>query len=250
MSFADHFSKIAQRYRDDRPRYPAPLFAHLASIAPDRERAWDCACGNGQAAVGLAEHFQGVVATDASAEQIRHGLPHPRVRYGVAPAERSGLAAASVDLVSVAQALHWLPLDAFYAEARRVLRPRGVIAAWGYGLHVIDPAVDRVIEHLYHDLVGPWWSPQRRLIDERFASIPFPFDELEAPELAMAQEWTLDQVRRYLETWSAVQRFRAETGRDPVEQVTAGLAAAWGDPHRPRVVRWPLFMRVGRTASR
>jgi SAM-dependent methyltransferase len=249
MPFDDHFSAIAPAYRDHRPRYPEALFAHLASRAARHELAWDCACGSGQATLPLAPHFRRVAGTDASAAQVQLAPPHPRVTYHVAPAERVPLTARSADLVTVAQALHWLPLDPFYAEVRRVLRPRGVIAAWAYGRHQVEPGVDQVIERLYHDIVGPCWPPQRRFIDERYQTIPFPFDELAAGPFEMAHEWTLAELRGYLATWSAVHRYQEQEGADPLALIAPELAAAWGPPERRRTIRWPLFLRVGRLAD-
>ena len=244
MNFQDHFSKQADRYTQFRPHYPAELFRFLATLPARTERAWDCGTGNGQAAVALAEFFDEVVATDPSARQIEHACEHPRVRYQVAPAEAVPLADGSTDLVTVAQALHWFDHPRFYDEVRRVLRPAGAIAAWGYGLAVITPEVDAVVQHLYADLLGPYWPPERRKIEERYATIPFPFAEVPDPGFAMAAEWSLDDLLGYLGTWSSAQKYIDEHGRDPLEQVRADLTRAWGaEPVRP--VRWPLLRAPG-----
>jgi SAM-dependent methyltransferase len=244
--FKDYFSDEARAYAAFRPRYPEGLFAWLADLAPERRLAWDAGTGSGQAAVGLAAHFERVIATDASAAQLANARPHPRVEYRRAVAGESGIAARSVDLVTVAQALHWFDRPRFYAEVRSVLVPRGVIAAWCYRLQRVDPAVDAVAEHLYRDLLGEWWTPDRRLVDEEYRTVEFPFEELTPVRFDLSAVWTLPQVLGYLGTWSAVRRCRAETGRNVVEEIGPALAAAWGDPDRPREVRWPLAMRVGR----
>lgn len=246
MTFKDHFSGHADDYTRYRPCYPQALFAWLAALVPQHERAWDCATGNGQVATGLAEFFGEVIATDASGAQVAAAKPHQRVRYAVAPAEHSGLAAHSVDLITVGQALHWFDFDAFYAEALRVLKPGGVLAAWSYGLMQITPAVDAAVWRLYEPIVGPYWPPERRYVEERYRTLPFSFPEIEAPELAMEALWTLEQLIGYLGTWSAVQRYRRECGTDPREEVADELSAAWGDANASRKVVWPLFMRVGR----
>jgi SAM-dependent methyltransferase len=245
-AFKDHFSGHAGSYARHRPTYPPALYAWLAELAPARDAAWDCGTGSGQAAVALAAHFATVTATDPSAEQVAHAAPHPRVRYAVAPAEASGLADASADLVTVAQALHWFDLPAFYAEARRVLGPGGVLAAWSYDLMHVAPEVDVVVRRLYLDVVGPYWPPERALVEDGYRGIPFPFAEVEPPPLEMSAAWALDDLVGYMGTWSATQRFRAATGADPVAEHLPELRAAWGDPAAVRGVRWPLGIRVGR----
>jgi SAM-dependent methyltransferase len=221
---------------------------YLASIASRRKLAWDCASGNGQAAIGLASHFERVIATDASAAQIGAAPPHPGISYGVARAEASGLADRSIDLITVAQALHWLDLDAFYSEVRRVLHPRGVLAAWCYGEHSVDAGgpIDGLVGHFYRSIVGPYWPPERRLIEKGYRTIPFPFIELSPPRFELETVWTLDELLGYLRTWSATNRFREATGIDPVVTLGHELAPLWSPTGEPRRVRWPLALRVGR----
>jgi SAM-dependent methyltransferase len=244
MSFKDHFSKQAADYAKFRPRYPRELFEYLGNIAPSRQLAWDCATGNGQAAVGLATAFAGVIATDASEKQIANAQPHERVEYRAAPAESSGIASETVDLIMVAQALHWFDLDRFYDEVRRVLKKNSVLAASAYNLLHIEPAIDEVINRYYYEVVGPFWPPERKLV-ENFAELPFPFHELDPPEFEMTAQWNLDHLVGYLGTWSSTKRFIAERDGDPLEQISDELRTGWGDPQRTRKVRWPLTLRVG-----
>lgn len=247
--FADHFSALAPAYAAARPTYPEELFAWLGDLGPSRRVAWDCAAGNGQATVPLAAVFDEVIGTDASAAQLAQAPPHPRVRYRVAVAHASGLAPVSVDLVTVAQALHWLDVPAFFEEASRVLVPRGIIAVWCYGLPRIgEQRVDRALDRYYHETVGPYWCPERRLVETGYRTVSFPFDELEAPAFEMAHDWTLHQLLAYVATWSATARFRDNEGHDPVVSLAAGLEPAWGDAARVRRIRWPLSLRVGRAA--
>ena len=237
-AFRDHFSGHAADYRAFRPEYPPGIFEFLASRAPACDLAWDAATGNGQAAVALAELFNRVVATDASAEQIRNSRPDPRVEYHVS----QSCPAAGVDLVTVCQAIHWLDLDPFYAEVRRVLKPGGLFAAVGYRGHRVNPAVNAVIDH-FEDAVHPFWPTQRQIVENRYSSIPFPFAEIAVPAFVMTVNWDNDMHLGYLRTWSAAKEFIKATGRDPVEQFATEFTAAWGDAIR--TVTWELIVRAG-----
>lgn len=246
MSFPDHFSGVSAAYAAFRPGYPDALFDFLAAAAPARDAAWDCGTGSGQAAVGLARHFGRVTATDASDEQIAHAAPDPRITYRVAPADASGLPRGSIDLVTAAQAVHWFDRPRFWAEARRVLRPRGVMAVWTYVLFEIDPAIDAIVRRFYSETVGPFWPPERRITEERYRGIDFPFAEIPVPEFAIERRLTLEQAAGYIRTWSATRGFVERHGRDPVDDLVAELAPAWGDDRTERLARWPLAMRAGR----
>ena len=245
--FIDHFSPVSRDYAEFRPTYPAELFAWLAAAAPAPGLAWDCATGTGQAAVGLAAHVDRVIATDASRAQIERATPHPRVDYRVAAAETSGLDDGSVDLLTVAQALHWFDIDRFFAEAVRVLRPGGLLAVWTYGpLSVDGMEVDAIVQRYYHDIVGPHWPPARALVDSGYRSIALPFAELDVPRFDLTARWTLDDLFGYLRTWSATARYVQATGQDPVERIRRQITAAWGSPDARREVIWPLTFRAGR----
>jgi ubiquinone/menaquinone biosynthesis C-methylase UbiE len=232
-------------YARFRPHYPQELFQYLASIVPETELAWDCATGNGQAAIELANLFDHVIATDASEQQIANAQQHLRIEYRVAPAESSGLDTSSVDLITVAQALHWFDLDRFYAEARRVLKPDGVLAASAYTFLHIAPAIDAVIDHYYSKVVGPYWPPERVLV-EKFEELPFSFTEIETPSFEMTAQWKMEHLLGYLRTWSATQRFIAANKFDPLENVEVELRAVWGDIEQSRRMVWPLVLHVGR----
>lgn len=247
MSFSDHFSSAASSYATYRPRYPAALFEWLASVSPDRGRVWDCGTGNGQAAVALAAHFARVVATDPSVAQLEHAARHAVIDYAAMAAERSAIREGSVDLVTVAQALHWFDQPAFYAEARRVLVERGVVAVWSYGVLTLrDQALDAVLHRFHRETMGPYWPPERRLVDEGYVGIRLPFEQVDAPDFAMEVEWTLQQLAGYVSTWSAVQRARAATGSDPLPALIDEVRPLWGAEGSVRAVAWPLTLRVGR----
>jgi SAM-dependent methyltransferase len=244
VSFKDHFSKQAGDYAKFRPRYPREMFEYLGSVASSRQLAWDCGTGNGQAAVGLASVFDRVIATDASENQITNAEPHGRVDYRVAPAENSGIGSGTIDLIMVAQALHWFHLDGFYAEVRRVLKPNGALAASAYNLLTIEPLVDEVVNRYYYEVVGSFWPPERKLV-EQFADLPFPFHEINPPKFEMTARWNLDHLLGYLRTWSSTQRFIATKGNDPLEQIADELRNVWGTPEQTRTVIWPLSLRIG-----
>lgn len=245
--FKDHFSSASGQYAAYRPDYPAALFAWLAAQCAEHTIAWDCATGNGQAARGLAQYFPRVMATDASAEQVAHATLHSRIEYRVAPAEASGLDDHSIDLVTVAQAAHWFDLPRFFAEASRVLKPGGVIALWGYGRMVLPGKMDAPFQHFHAETVGPYWPPERSLIDDAYRSLDFPFDEIQSPAFYIEVEWTLRRLMDYLATWSALKRYQAAHGHDPLPALRDELEPLWGDPDAALHLQWPLFLRVGRS---
>jgi SAM-dependent methyltransferase len=246
-AFADHFSRQATGYAAYRPRYPEGLFTAIAAASRFHDRVWDCATGTGQAAVGLAPRFEVVLASDASAQQVRAAPPHERVRYFVCRAEAVPLRPASVGLVTVAQALHWLELPEFYAEVRRVLRPGGLLVAWTYGGQRVDEGpVDEVLAHFYDRVIGGYWPPERRWVETGYRTLRFPFEETPIVSPPMVAEWNLSQVLGYIGTWSAVVRCREVAGTDPLTGLAARLSAAWGDPAVVRRVEWPLSVRAGR----
>jgi len=244
----DHFSGHAAEYARHRPSYPPELFAWLAGQCRRRDLAWDCGTGNGQAALALARHFRAIHATDLSPQQLDEAPAHSRIHYRAAPAEASGLADSSCDLVTVAQALHWFCHDAFYSEVKRVLRPGGLIAAWTYRLLDSEPELNAAVAHFHGTVVGPWWPPERKWVDVGYQGMPFPFADIPAPDFAIHREWTLAELLSYLRTWSATQRCQKETGRDPTLVFAKDLADIWPDPEQPKSISWPLAIRCGRLA--
>jgi SAM-dependent methyltransferase len=244
--YSDHFSTGARDYAAFRPDYPDALLDAVTALAPGRALAWDCGTGSGQAALPLAGRFARVVATDASEQQIAHARPHPRVEYRVAREDASGLPDGSADLVTVAQALHWFDLDRFYAEVRRVLRPGGVLAAWSYGLMLIDAPVDAAVRTFYDDRLGRYWPPERRHVDAGYRDLPFPFPAVPSGAWSMTGAMTRDELLGYVGTWSAVTRCRAAEGADPLTELARALEPLWPDRAERRTVTWPIALRVGR----
>lgn len=245
-SGTDHFSGHAPDYARFRPSYPGVLFDWLAAQTAGHDLAWDVGCGNGQASLPLAGHFRHVVATDLSTEQIAQAPAHPRITYRAAPSHQSGLADASCDLVTIAQALHWFDFDAFYAEVTRVLKPGGLIAAWTYQLLRSEPAIDQVLDDFYRHDLGPYWPPERRWVDMAYQGMPFPFAGIATPPLEIRLQWTLADLVAYLGTWSATQRYRKALQLDPIPDLTRRLLTVWGAAESTRQIVWPIALLTGR----
>ncbi|MGI8560324.1 MAG: class I SAM-dependent methyltransferase [Luteimonas sp.] len=245
MSFQDHFSAVAEDYAQSRPAYPAALFEWIASIAPERSRAWEAGCGSGQATRSLAEHFRSVHATDPSREQVAQAPALANVRFEVEAGERCSLPDASVDAICVAQALHWFDRDAFFAECGRVLRPGGVLAAWGYQDLVPPPALAGSVAAFAGEIADDW-PPERALVDEAYAGFEWPFEAIKTPTFDMVVDWPLARLLGYFASYSATRRYRERTGHDPVARHARALQAAWGEHETVQRLRWPLFVHARR----
>ncbi len=244
-NFKDHFSSGAAGYAAYRPTYPIELVDGLARISPSHELALDCGCGTGQLSVLLAERFDEVLATDASAAQIEKTQPREGVSYRTALAEESGLPDASVDLITVAQAAHWLDLEKFYAEVRRVARPNAAVALITYGVLHVEGTVDQIVQRFYYETIAPYWPAERRHVEEGYRSLPFPFPETRLPYLAIEVSWQLEDLVGYVNPWSAVKAAEKVLGSSPVMELEEELRKEWGDAELRRGVSWPLSLRVG-----
>jgi SAM-dependent methyltransferase len=242
--FKDHFSQSAAGYAAYRPTYPIELVNFLAEATARSEFAWDCGCGSGQLSTLLAQRFAHVYATDASAKQIENAVHHPQVRYACAPAETSGIDNQVADLIVAAQAAHWFDLAAFYKEVRRVGRSGSVIALVSYGIVKVDEQLDSIIGRFYWDIIGPYWPPERKHVEDGYRSLDFPFTEIQAPDMAMSASWTLHDFIGYVNTWSAVAAMERAIGLEPRERFSQDLAQAWGSADEQRTIRWPLSLRV------
>ena len=241
----DHFSRVSDAYAAFRPHYPAALFDFLASLVPPSARVWDCGAGSGQATSDLANRVREVVATDLSAEQVARAPRSANVHWLVAAAEASPLRDATIDLTTVAQALHWFDHDRFYAEVRRVSRPGAMFAAWTYAPAAMDGEVGAALHRLMYGTVGPYWPAERRHVEAEYRTIPFPFQRMETPSLSLEEWWTPAHLAGYARTWSATARCVAKTGQDPVAAFEAELERVWGAGERRRIV-WPLVLLAGR----
>lgn len=244
----DNFSNHADLYASYRPEYPPSLYEYILSLVPGRNCAWDCGTGNGQLAAGLSPFFTTVYATDISAAQLQHAQQRSNIIYSKQAAEQTDFPRAYFDLVVVAQAIHWFHFEQFYAEVRRVLKPGGMLIVTGYGLLQINPAIDKLLRHLYTDIVGPYWDPERRYIDEGYKTIPFPFEAIKTPELIHRLVWTREQFIGYLNTWSAVQHYIKDKNHNPVTLIEAELNTLWPDAGK-KDVQFPVLLRAARMAE-
>jgi len=247
MNNIQTFSSGSDAYAKYRPQYPGELFDYLNKIADGHDRAWDCATGNGQAAVGCAKYFSHVEATDLSAEQIQNHISHPKVHYSVSPAEHTLFNDHDFDLVTVASAVHWFDQGKFFQEVRRVLKPNGILAVWGYGFAEIEPEVDTLIAKVLLGPIDRFWAEGNRQIIAGYRNLVLPFDEVRnPPTFAVRIEWTLGQLAAYLRTWSAVKLYAAELGTDPVDQLESELKTIWHDPDKTKLVQMPLYFKASR----
>lgn len=244
-NFKDNFSQQSAVYLKYRPQYPDELYAWLASQTPEQALAWDCGTGNGQAAIGLSKYFQKVIATDPSEQQISNAMKADNVTYHVEKAEDIFLEDHSVDLITVANALHWFNFDSFYAQAKRVLKKEGIIAAWGCGLPVINPEVDTIVKAFHDDTLGYYWQPENKLVEEKYETIPFPFEQLDAPPFAAVKMMNLDDFLGFINTWSAVQRFINQEHYNPVARLNVNLLKIW-PPEELKEIKWELILKVGK----
>lgn len=245
----DLFSRQASGYAKYRPTYPPELFRYLASLTSRHQAAWDCATGNGQAALALAPYFDKVFATDLSPKQLEQATAEPKIEYSVTPAEATPFPDNFFDLITVAQAYHWLDFEAFAKEVRRVARPEGIVAVWCYGLaNCEDPKVEALVGGFYRDKVGPYWDQERKYVEERYATIPFPYRELPSRSFFMSLSWSREDLLGYIGTWSSVQHYIEARDGDPVKELAGPLKAAWPGDGAKRF-DFPLSLRVGKAGK-
>lgn len=241
----DNFSSQSDMYAKYRPTYPSAFFSYLNTLVPVKQRAWDCGTGNGQVAFALAETFEKVFATDMSQAQIDHAAQANNINYSVQPAEHTNFEDNQFDLIIVAQAIHWFDFDKFYTEVKRTAKENALICVTGYGRIMISEAIDALITDFYTRVIGKYWDKERRYIDENYETIPFPFEEIEAPAFENKLSWTLEHLIGYLNTWSAVKHFIKQNGYNPIDALHEALMDHW-EPGQIREVTFPLLLRIGR----
>ena len=240
----DNFSKQANIYAKYRPTYPQELFDFILGKIENKNTAWDCGTGNGQTAKELAKYIGKVFATDTSEKQIQNAEKKENIFYSIQPAEQTNFENDYFDLVTVSQALHWFDVNKFYPEVKRVVKPDGWIAVWTYSLASISPEIDNLIniKH-YKKTLGSFWDYERKYVDDNYATLPFPFREIKTPVFKMPFEWTLDELKGYLNTWSALQKFIAKHNYNPVDELTEEMKPFWRQ-EKMKIV-FPVYMRMG-----
>lgn len=246
MTFQDHFSELARQYSKHRPRYPEEVYKYLASLVPVKGLAWDAGTGSGQVALELANHFRQVIATDASAEQIANAFQHAKIDYRIEPAEKTSIVSHTVDLITVGTAVHWFDFDAFYTEVRRVCKPNAVLAVWVYNLPAIEPKIDKILDRYTNKIMHSYWPERLRYLFEQYRTLPFPFEEIAPPNFSMETEWDLNNLIGFLSSWSATPIYKKAKGVHPINEIFEELQASWGEPGQKKLVKWPLYFRIGK----
>ena len=244
-AFKDYFSSQSTQYSIYRPKYPKRLFSYLHGECRETKLAWDVGTGNGQAAQALSLYFDKVYATDASSSQIVNAIPKSNINYAIANEQAPALKRRSVNLITVAQALHWFDLEVFYAEADRVLKRYGLIACWSYNMFSIDVKIDREIDWFYSEFLKEFWPPERRLVETRYRTLSFPFRELRPPNFEIKAIWNFENMLGFLNTCSAVSNFKSREGYEPISTNIERFKLAWGDTDENKEVKWPISIRVG-----
>lgn len=239
----DLFSNHASQYAAFRPTYPKELYDFIYQHVTTFESAWDAGTGNGQVARELSKTFRNVFATDISARQIENAVKAENIFYSIA-GEQTSFPSRQFDLICVAQAIHWFDREKFYNEVKRVAKPKALLAVWGYGLLKINDRIDPFILDFYVNVIGKYWDADRKLIDEEYKTIAFPFEEIKAPPVSIDLSWSIEELHGYLTTWSSVQKFIQQHQRNPVEELIQKVLPHWqGEKVQ---IRFPIFMRVGR----
>lgn len=248
-TFKDNFSKQAEIYAKFRPAYPKELFEFLKRLTAEHKLAWDCGTGNGQSALKLADYYEKVYATDPSGEQIKNATTHDRIVYKVENAEApSSIEANSVDLITVAQAIHWFDFDKFYAQVKRVLKTNGIIAAWTYGLPAITKELDSIIKDFHDNVVGEFWLPENKLVEKEYSTIPFPFNTIKTPDFFIKKQITLSEISGLLRSWSATQKYIDKYNENPLVYLSQKLQEHWKSSKAEKEITWKLILKVGKIA--
>ena len=239
----DYFSGHSKLYATFRPTYPDDLYSFIFKHVKNFDSAWDCATGNGQVARVLANHFRQVHATDISQQQLDNAVQAKSISYSVQGAEKTTFSDNQFDLITVGQALHWFDLEKFYNEVNRVAKKDALLAVWGYAVCKVNKQVDEHFYHFYNHVVGPYWDSARKLVEEEYKNIPFPFDQISTPKFSIDVEWTLEEFAGYLTTWSATQKFIKDKNYNPVLEVVKLMQPCWNEKEK---VSFPVFLKLGR----
>ena len=243
------FSKQSELYARYRPGYPDELFEFIFSHLNKKEMAWDACTGSGQVASVLSEHFSKVFANDISREQLSHAPEKSNIEYVKVAAEETGFPGNIFDLITIAQAIHWLDFDQFYKEVIRTAADGCLIAVIGYGMVRINEDINPYIDKFYNYTFSEYFSENRRYLDRHYKTIPFPFDEIESPEFTNKLDWSIHDLAGYLNSWSTVQKFKDDKGFNPAEKLIKELKPHWSEGEE-KEVNFPVFLRLGRVSRK
>ena len=245
-SFKDKFSNHASDYASYRPEYPESLAEFLSEQVPTKSIAVDVACGSGQLTKSLGAYFDEVYGFDASAEQIDKAMAQSNITYAVAQAESLPLADNSVDIITIAQALHWFDIDSFWQEANRIGKNNSIIAAICYNLCKVSDELNPLITEFYESL-KPYWAAERSLVETAYSTINFPFEELPSPPFFIRQNWNCSQFLSYISTWSAVKESEKNNETHFLD-FKKTLQSLWDFAEYKEII-FPVSMRLGRITN-
>jgi len=239
------FAIESEQYARFRPTYPTELVELIVSLSPNLYSAWDVACGNGQLTHELSKYFEHVIGTDISQEQLDIAIKNENIQYKVESSAQSSLEKNSIDLITVAQAIHWFEFDSFYTEVKRVAKPDAIIAILGYELLSISKEIDDCIIDFYTKTLNGYWDERRKYIDEQYSTIPFPFEEMKIPHYSCKLQWNREDLLGYLSTWSAVKKYMKDTGNDAIEIIKPHIYSMW-EVNQERKVTIPIITKIAR----
>lgn len=243
------FVSDGEQYAQFRPQYPHALGLLLASLTNRHQQALDVGCGTGQLTTILAAYFDEVMGVDPSDSQIQNAKSHPKIQYQVSTAEQLPEGLRDLDLITVAQAAHWFDLPRFYQEVTRVLAPDGVLALISYGVMQVDEAIRARVHQFYDNEIGPYWPAERKLVDEGYQTIEFPFQEMSVTPMEIELEWGLEEMMGYISTWSAVKKAKDLGQGDLLTAFYDDMCDLWGDASQKKRFIWPINMRVGKLVN-
>jgi ubiquinone/menaquinone biosynthesis C-methylase UbiE len=242
----DLFSKQADLYARYRPTYPEGLYDYILSFVKEKNTAWDCATGNGQAAVVLADHFKKVIATDISTAQIEKATPKENIQYLVCPAESTPFQENIFELVTVAQAYHWIKWKEFKKEVTRVCKPGAIIAIWAYYRNTTgDKKVDDTVYNFYENVTKPYWDYERKYVEEKYSTVEFDYDPIPVKDFETTLEWKQEDMIGYISSWSAIQKFIKVNGHSPISIIEEEIKKLWPEGEVKNVV-FPIYLKLGR----
>ena len=245
----DLFSKQSDLYARYRPTYPKELYEYILSFVKEKNTVWDCATGNGQAAVVLADHFKKVIATDISAAQIEKATLKENIEYLVCPAESTLFADNTFDLVTVAQAYHWIKWAEFRKEATRVCKPKAIIAIWTYNRNKIgDKKIDDAIFSFYENVTKPFWDYERKYVEELYETVEFDYELLPVKDFETTLNWQREDMIGYISSWSAIQKYIKVNGHSPIPVIKEEINKLWPEGEVKKV-SFPIYLKLGRVVK-